>query len=307
VNCLKNVPVQAIMDVQMEARDIFRNPITLFTPCVEAENDQHTFLSLHPREVVKSGNFNKVPIIIGYNSHEGLLSMPDIFKHESRMKRFDQEFEDVVPPFMFYKTLGPEAHPDMKEIKDFYFGKNKKIEDDPEKFQHYVGFLTDWVWGVGCQESVRHHAKHSPTYAYFYKYKGEFQLGKVLMTISGEPYPAIAFMWSALKEAFSKHVLRQEPIHHGAGHGDELGIQFKMPRVSDIRAGHQDYHFGKDLIKLWVSIAKEESPLRFKNQVWNPVEAKSTSLSFLLLDSEPNIINDPHTDRIKFMSKFHPQ
>lgn len=47
--------------------------ITLFTPTIEAVKNKNTFIGEEPLKLMTSGNFNKVPLIIGVNEHEGLL------------------------------------------------------------------------------------------------------------------------------------------------------------------------------------------------------------------------------------------
>jgi carboxylesterase type B len=51
-----------------------RERISLFTPTIETVDDDEAFLTEDPLEVLKSGNINKVPIIAGVNSDEGLIT-----------------------------------------------------------------------------------------------------------------------------------------------------------------------------------------------------------------------------------------
>lgn len=40
--------------------------------------------------------------------------------------------------------------------------------------------------------------------------------------------------------------------------GDELGMMFNMPRLSEINEGHKDYEMSKNVVNLWVAFAKGE-------------------------------------------------
>jgi carboxylesterase type B len=51
-----------------------RERISLFTPTIETVDDDEAFLTEDPLEVLKSGKINKVPIIAGVNSDEGLIT-----------------------------------------------------------------------------------------------------------------------------------------------------------------------------------------------------------------------------------------
>lgn len=48
------------------------NKLQTFAPCVEEPNET-AFLTRSPIDIITSGDFNKVPMIIGYNSNEGLI------------------------------------------------------------------------------------------------------------------------------------------------------------------------------------------------------------------------------------------
>ena len=46
----------------------------MLVPTVEAIVDAETFLPDHPQKLMKAGKFTKVPLLLGGNAHEGLLS-----------------------------------------------------------------------------------------------------------------------------------------------------------------------------------------------------------------------------------------
>jgi cholinesterase len=49
----------------------------LFQPAIEKENHKdEVFLHDRPLDIIKEGKFNKVPLIIGVTSKEGLFIMP---------------------------------------------------------------------------------------------------------------------------------------------------------------------------------------------------------------------------------------
>lgn len=51
-----------------------RDPIVMFVPTIENYVDENTFLGEAPRVLLNEGRFNKIPMIAGVNSHEGLLT-----------------------------------------------------------------------------------------------------------------------------------------------------------------------------------------------------------------------------------------
>lgn len=56
--------------LQEQRDDKFR----LFAPCVETPNET-AFLTRNPIDSITSGDYNKVPMMIGYNSNEGLFAL----------------------------------------------------------------------------------------------------------------------------------------------------------------------------------------------------------------------------------------
>lgn len=74
-----------------------RDAITLFVPTIERFVDEETFLSEHPQVLLKEGRFNKVAMIAGVNSEEGLLTSAGnqffffgSFTSDSRLRIFVQ-------------------------------------------------------------------------------------------------------------------------------------------------------------------------------------------------------------------------
>lgn len=123
-----------------------------------------------------------------------------------------------MPNYIYYYEKGEKAKQVMEQIRDFYFGKGERI-DSFEKFQNYTSLFTDWVWAVGAQHAIRLHSAHSPVYPYYYSYKGEFQLGKVLLAVKGNWHPIAELLLMSLKEKFNYYVFGQDPVHYGACHG----------------------------------------------------------------------------------------
>ena len=74
VRCLRKLPSQDLIALEGDMLEYPRNPMTLFVPTVETVKDERTFLGEQPEEVLKSGDFNKVPFLTGVNSHEGLIA-----------------------------------------------------------------------------------------------------------------------------------------------------------------------------------------------------------------------------------------
>lgn len=56
---------------------------------------------------------------------------------------------------------------------------------------------------------------------------------------------------------YYSHVFKKS-FETGASHSDELALLFQMPWISDVLEDSRDYNMSLDLVKLWVSFAKED-------------------------------------------------
>jgi len=51
----------------------------------------------------------------------------------------------------------------------------------------------------------------------------------------------------------------------GVSHSDELALLFPIRYVSDVPKDSRDYQMSLDLVKLWVSFAKQKNGYAYKN------------------------------------------
>lgn len=87
ISCLKKVP--AIRFARYDQHHLSDNAAgknSLFRPSIEVDSPE-PFLSKKPSDILKSGDFAKVPYITGVNSGEGLLYM--IGKNQCRIASDD--------------------------------------------------------------------------------------------------------------------------------------------------------------------------------------------------------------------------
>jgi len=78
VQCLRDLSAYRIAEMLRGNHDVLHPRRDLFAPTIESglptENDTETFLMEHPRTLLRRGEIvNKVPMINGVNSHEGLI------------------------------------------------------------------------------------------------------------------------------------------------------------------------------------------------------------------------------------------
>jgi carboxylesterase type B len=74
VKCLKSKKASDLVEIHKETTDSLRPMISLYLPTIEKDlKDGKSFLTDQPKTIIESGKFNKVPLLAGVNSAEGLL------------------------------------------------------------------------------------------------------------------------------------------------------------------------------------------------------------------------------------------
>ncbi|PNF42154.1 hypothetical protein B7P43_G10289 [Cryptotermes secundus] len=122
---LMKVPAQKIVegiDKALEEEEKHPMPL-LFVPVIEKGNHKdEAFLREKPTDIIKSGKFNKVPLIIGGTSREGLLIMRDLMEHSSWYHSLSADLEPLISVNLKIPKGTEETKEISHKIKEFYFG-----------------------------------------------------------------------------------------------------------------------------------------------------------------------------------------
>ncbi|XP_068084604.1 juvenile hormone esterase isoform X2 [Anabrus simplex] len=179
LKCLKEVPVEKLTQIPL---------VGLNTPTEEdkwVEIPLHvyvtvddTFLPRAPRQILKDGDYNKVPLLLGINDAEGLLLFNIIMKHQTRLESFNDNMEKMVPRDLELKPGSKDSKEVANMIKDFYF--DGKLT--PEKADQYKDLSTDRLFLIGVHQAVQLHAATSdqPIYLYEFAFEGAFGITKAI-------------------------------------------------------------------------------------------------------------------------------
>lgn len=97
-----------------------------FTPNVQ------NVITEEPLDIIRSGNYSKVPMLVGYNDLEGMMT--EII-HGNKIKA---NFENQVPYELNLKEGSEEFKQVARRIKEFYYGD---AEPTRENINNY---LTVW-------------------------------------------------------------------------------------------------------------------------------------------------------------------
>ena len=86
--------------------------------------DGRLFLA-DPESLLRSGNYNKVPVVIGTNSEEGALNMVAYFDGRANFAQVDEKWRESLGPLaLFHRSVDETNHWDREmaqKIKHLYF------------------------------------------------------------------------------------------------------------------------------------------------------------------------------------------
>lgn len=152
-----------------------------YSPCVD-NNFTEPFFKGTPYDILKSGRFNKVPVIVGYTDLEGgffyrLLS-------ESLVKDLNDNFVDRLP-CVFSWCSEKDKQKIGKLIRNHYFG-NETV-DYKKSVDNLIKYYSDWIAYGSMNAFSKIMVKYSdaPVYNYQFSYEGSRNIGKA---ISGANY-----------------------------------------------------------------------------------------------------------------------
>lgn len=267
LKALQNMTKEQLYEAQESIKEVFKaNELRPFSPVIENPNVKgDVFLAEHPNKIMSIGNYNHVPLIMGYTSEEGMF-----FAATKKMLNADGKFtnfENVVPHHLNLELGSTKSKEIAERIKDFYYKGNNDLSsiDIFYKLQSANWFTRDIL---NC---FKHHVATNSYPSYLYKFAAETSLN-------------IFKIMCEIKEK-------------GAAHGDDLGYLFTGMFSPAIKPGSIEEICMKRLVKLWTSFAKTGKP-EITEVDWKCAEIDQ--INYLNFAEKVTCEKNPETEMIKF-------
>ncbi|XP_049791543.1 acetylcholinesterase-like [Schistocerca nitens] len=141
-------------------------------PAIEPDLEG-AFLTDSPINILRSGGFNKVPIIEGYTSGDGVIFVDQkaYLSEPASLQELNDNFELAVAPLLHLPTA-EERSAAALSMHDFYFGhENITVADG----QALVNMSTDLYFAEPADSAMRFVVNQSdagPVYYYLFDYRG---------------------------------------------------------------------------------------------------------------------------------------
>ncbi|XP_044265430.1 juvenile hormone esterase-like [Tribolium madens] len=237
-----------------------------FAPVIEKAS-QNAFIAEEPLKIIKSGNYNQVPLIFGFTTREGMLIEQMIKPRKPTMPR---DFEAAIP-YTLEDERGSETSKQIaKKIKDFYYGE----PNSEDKLDNFYIIHTDNYFLRDIIFAVKHHAATSKFPVYLYQMSVQSSLN-IMKRLSNITAPGVA-------------------------HGDDIGYLFKTKLSPDLSPGSLEEISVRRFVRFWTNFAKNGNP---DEPQWKPV--KINELNYIDIGENLNARVNPEPERMKFWEELY--
>ncbi|XP_041984347.1 esterase FE4-like [Aricia agestis] len=243
---------ELIWGIKYKQHKNFVTAETLFVPCVEKEiSGVEAVIKKHPIDIIQSGEYNKLPMIRGFNDKEGIYFVA---------KDFGVSVKNPDPHGLFQADLEfsteRSRNETAEEMLQQYFTK-----DNDEKVMEMVDLYSDLhvKFPLILESELFSKTNDKPMYFYVFTYDGYFNLAKYISK----------FIFSG-----------------GASHADELFYLFKSYIL--YRLPVQNNQMLQRMVTMWTNFAKYSDPTPTKSALlpfrWRPSRASNPTA--LVMGSE---------------------
>ncbi|CAG9798541.1 unnamed protein product [Chironomus riparius] len=154
-----------------------------FVPSIDAEDtDEIKLIPKHPDVLARTANYNKVPLMIGFNSMD---SMTNLLFPNGR-DRFNADPHMLIPDAWKIERNSSEAWEIIDGFRRVYFNGSEIVTED--MMMQWMEFCSDRENAFGMSKFVDFHYKEQPVYYYRFSYSGAFSFSQQyfgLMHVNG--------------------------------------------------------------------------------------------------------------------------
>lgn len=292
-------------------------------------------LTEHPNKIMHSQGGHKIPIIIGYNSHEGMLF--ELVRKTIPGVTLPQNLEHDIPYELGLEKGTKRAQEVSDRLKKAYFNDTEHLNEDDIDQVYRVGhsqfppscfslnniffnlqFKGDVNFVYPIQKVIKLQAKHSHQPVYAYRMSVQTPLN-YFHTFAMNKYFKTAILCSFLSKLSNNYLpsakesvlgmLQKLPKREiqGVAHADDLFYLFPTFFTPQIKIGSEEDKHIQRFVKMWTNFAKYGKPTPENDEHLN-VQWKPTShdnVEFLDIGHELEMIRNIDEDRLKVWDEIY--
>ncbi|XP_060523457.1 juvenile hormone esterase-like [Cylas formicarius] len=246
------------------------------SPNIEVDHEG-ALLSEFPYELMRRGDFNQVPLLMGITSEEFLLFAGQPGRLESDAERLDT-IPDYCYPYHFVPKDGANETEIVKYIKDMYLAKGRKFSDN---LYDVVRFRSDQTFNRGVIKHAEMQSKFTDVYFYQFSFKG----------------------------SLNRHSFDMLGGESKCAHGDDLAYLFIRDSNPEKGDG-ADELTTKRMVRMWTNFVKylnptpDQSDELLQNLHWPKV--KPDRFPYVNIGSNLEVLENPKSEMYsKWNHVFH--
>ncbi|XP_018575290.1 juvenile hormone esterase-like [Anoplophora glabripennis] len=276
LDILREMPVELLCEAQGKVQAA-RKPASklCFAPIIEKPSNT-AFITENPIDIIKSGNYNQVPLMFGYTTREGmfLAALPLLAASKGLpFKKNPPNLEDAIP-----WRIGLESGSDIskqvcEKLKKTYF-------QGPDLVDNTYVMTTDSMFVAAIIGSVKNHVETSrcPVYVYRMSLDAGLNIMKIYTKLTNP----------------------------GASHVDDLGYLFKNDIIPPFQPGSIEDISVRRFVKLWTNFAKYGNPTPDEKELgitWKLAE--KGQLNFIDIGNELTNQVNPEPERMQLWKEIY--
>jgi len=266
-----------------------------FKPIVDKDLVDDPVLPDEPIDLIKSGKFNKVPLIIGTNRNEGLLIKAF---YERNPGGYDQAFDNwaKIGPLAFFHREADEYTKEQSEICTEYVKKyfgDTRFGSTGKGSEMLVQMYGDLMFTAPTDVVSKMLDDQIPVFQYIYNHQGAVSLYDVMLS---KP-------WQLAVKIAGIKMLGMFKSTSGVCHADELFMMFKGKMIPDVAVTEQDRRVRKTLVNMWVNFATDHNPT--PDGSWKKFNAENPEYLEIGSDKDEMKYTDDHRERMKHWEEIY--
>ncbi|XP_073838534.1 esterase-5B-like [Musca autumnalis] len=182
--CLKQKNAADIVATAGKFQNIAYNPFTIYGPVIEPYNIPGAFLTQHPIDIIKSGNFSHIPWLATYVSEDGGYNAAELmqinpFTGRELMYELNDHWVELLATNLFLDNISDHPLEYAQQLKARYLGN---LPFYPENYGHVSELYTAVLFKDGVLDSLKLHKQYSqaPVYGYAYDNPADYNVGQAL-------------------------------------------------------------------------------------------------------------------------------
>ncbi|XP_046811153.1 juvenile hormone esterase-like isoform X1 [Lucilia cuprina] len=153
--------------------------ITNYRPVIESSDIKDAFLTRHPEDILRSGDYKPVPFMLGTVPKEGAVRVAAIMESQELKESFNKDFYNILQKFLDFPTHleGKQLASKMKRIIQEYFKGEEELNDNTR--QGFLDLVTERGFHHPYYNAIKNYintidTKSYPIYLYSFNYSGPY-------------------------------------------------------------------------------------------------------------------------------------